>query len=53
MQIQDKYKETSNKVMLQLQTTFLHLISGERFYNNLMFLNQKSMTKIGVNKYIY
>lgn len=33
-----------------MQTIFIHLINGEKFYNNLAFLNHKTITKVTLNK---
>lgn len=46
--IQEKSKDTTNKVWPLFQNMFSHFINAEKFYNNLLFLNQKSITKIGV-----
>ena len=45
---QEKSKDTTNKVWPMFQNMFLYFINAEKFYNNLLFLNQKSISKIGV-----
>lgn len=41
----DKYKDLNNKIMMQMQTVFIHLINGEKYYNNLIYLSSKSVSK--------
>ena len=47
-EMKEKLKDLNSKIWSLFQTVFIHLINGEKFYNNLLFLNQKSITKIGV-----
>ncbi len=34
--------------MIQLQNAFMHLINGEKYFNNLLFLSMKSISKLSV-----
>lgn len=35
--------------MMQFQAAFIHLINGEKYYNNLGFMNLKYISKLNVN----
>lgn len=48
----EKFKDSNNKIMIQLQTAFTHLINGEKYFNNLVFLNMKSISKITVGTFL-